>query len=1184
MTAHEVAATDRDDTGDPRLDADTARDERTSQRRRRLEETDEQFRAAAPDPALAERILADDLPLAQVVEEILSAYADRPALGRRATEVVTDADGHDAVRLVERFDTVSYGELRDRVHAVAAAWHADGVRPGEFVATLGFTSVDYTTLDLACIRLGLVTVPLQTSSVPAQLLPILAETEPTVLAVATDHLDDVVELATSGHRPRRVVVFDHDARDDTQRAAVQRARSALTDAGIEVETIGEMLERGSSLPAAPLFGSDGADHADDLANLIYTSGSTGAPKGAMYPLSGVRRLWTRFWFVGDPTLPSITVNYMPMSHVAGRALLAKTIATGGTAYFVASSDLSTLMDDIALARPTDLTLVPRVCDMIHQRYITELDRRGDSADAAVKQMIRDELLGGRVLAALCGTAPLAPEMAEFISDCLDVHLVDGYGSTEAGSVLVDGHITRPPVTEYKLIDVPELGYHVDDVPHPRGELLIRSESLFPGYYKRPETTAEVFDEDGFYKTGDIMAELGPDHLVYLDRRKNVLKLAQGEFVALSRVEAVFAAADTVRQIFVYGNSARSFLLAVVVPTTEAVEAAAGDDAALHDSIVSALKRTGRAAQLNSYEIPRDVLVERTPFSRENGLLSGVGKVLRPKLIEHYGDRLEQLYRDLADTQTDELRQLRRGAGDRPVVETVGRAAAAVIGGGTSALAPDARFADLGGDSLSALSFSTLLTEIFDVEVPVGLLMSAATDMQALADHVESVRSGGGTTPTFSSVHGSGATSVRAADLTLDKFLDADLLDGATSLPEAPEQPTTVLLTGANGYLGRFLCLEWLERLDAVDGTLVCIVRGRDTADARRRLESVFDSGDAALIARFAELADRRLEVLAGDISSPRLGLDETTWNRLAEVVDRIVHPAALVNHVLPYDQLFAPNVVGTAEVIRLALTTRRKPVTYLSTVGVAAEGGPSVLDEDLDIREASSERAVRDSYANGYGTSKWAGEVLLREAHDLCELPVGVFRSDMILAHSTFTGQLNVPDVFSRLLLTIVGTGLAPATFYRREEDGSRARSHYDGLPADFTARAITELGVAVAKGFETFNVVNPHDDGISLDTAVDWMQEDGVAITRIDDHGAWVDRFETAIRGLPERIRQASVAPVMDAYREPLPAELGSAIPSARFVSAVADARLGDDGEIPHLSHALISKYVSDLRTLRLA
>ena len=152
------------------------------------------------------------------------------------------------------------------------------------------------------------------------------------------------------------------------------------------------------------------------------------------------------------------------------------------------------------------------------------------------------------------------------------------------------------------------------------------------------------------------------------------------------------------------------------------------------------------------------------------------------------------------------------------------------------------------------------------------------------------------------------------------------------------------------------------------------------------------------------MAADHLEVIAGDIGEPNLGLDQATWERLAQSVDLIVHPAALVNHVLPYDQMFGPNVVGTAEIIRLAITGRIKPVTYLSTVAVAMSVDPAEFEEDGDIRVVSPVRPVDDSYANGYANSKWAGEVLLREAHDLCGLPVAVFRSDMILAHSQYAG------------------------------------------------------------------------------------------------------------------------------------------------------------------------------------
>ena len=156
----------------------------------------------------------------------------------------------------------------------------------------------------------------------------------------------------------------------------------------------------------------------------------------------------------------------------------------------------------------------------------------------------------------------------------------------------------------------------------------------------------MFDEDGYYRTGDVVAEVGPDQLVYLDRRNNVLKLSQGEFVTVSKLEAVFSDSPLVRQIYVYGNSARSYLLAVVVPTDEAL--ADYDAADLKPAVGESLQDVARAAALQSYEVPRDFIVETTPFTLENGLLTGIRKLARPKLKEHYGERLEELYVELAE--------------------------------------------------------------------------------------------------------------------------------------------------------------------------------------------------------------------------------------------------------------------------------------------------------------------------------------------------------------------------------------------------------------------------------------------------------------------------------------------------------------------------------------------------------
>ncbi|HVR00468.1 MAG TPA: carboxylic acid reductase [Mycobacterium sp.] len=1164
----------------------------TRRRERRIAElyaSDRQFQAANPLPEVIDAARRPGLRLPEVLETLVEGYQDRPALGQRARELVLDpATGRTTTRPLPDFETISYGELWAQVRAVAAAWRRDEtspVNPGDFVATVGFAGPSYLTVELVCAYLGLVSVPLQHNAPVSVLKPIIDEVEPRVLAAGAAYLDLAVESALQSASLRHLVVFDYQPQVDEHRENLERARQRLHDAGLSVvvSTLDEVTRRGRELPPEPL-NTDDTDQR--LSMILYTSGSTGTPKGVMLTERTLARLYTSSLF--ETELPVFNVNFMPLNHIAGRMPLAAAFLTGGTSYFVAESDLSTLFDDWALVRPTDLLLVPRVVEMLFQHYRSAVDRLSlegaDIADAEQEAAVelRAQQLGGRVLRISVSTAPLAAELRAFLESCLDVHVGDLYGLTEVVPVTRDGIIVRPSVIDYKLIDVPELGYFTTDKPHPRGELLVKSENSTPGYYKRPEVTAEAFDEDGYYRTGDVMAEIAPDHVVYVDRRKNVLKLANGEFVAVANLEAVFSAAPLVRQIFVYGNSERSYLLAVIVPTAEALSQFGDDTAALKAALRESLQQTATATELQSYEVPADFLIETEPFSAANGLLSGVGKNLRPKLKDAYGVRLEQLYAEQAAAQVTELRALRQAAAEQPVLDTVIGAARAVLGSGGADVDSDAHFTDLGGDSLSALTFSNLLQELLGVEVSVGVIVSPANDLRQVADYIETERSGS-TRPTFAKIHGKGETTVYASDLTLDRFIDAATLTAAKTLPRAAGEPHTVLLTGANGYLGRFVTLEWLERLSRTGGKLITIIRGNDADAARARLEEVFDRGDPHLLNHFRELATEHLEVITGDISEPNLGLDDTTWQRLAESVDLISHVGALVNHVLPYDQLFGPNVVGTAEVIKLAISSQIKPVTFMSTVAVAMQIAPDKFAEDGDVRAFSPARAIDDSYANGYGNSKWAGEVLLREASDLCGLPVAVFRSDMILAHSRYVGQLNVVDNFTRLLLSLLVTGIAPGSFYQTDAAGNRARAHYAGVPADFVAEAVTTLGKQVTHGFRSFDVENPYDDGISLDTFVDWLIDAGHKIHRIGDYNEWLTRFETTLKALPEKQRQRSVLPLLGAYREPEKPLRGAPTPTEVFQSSVRAAEIGADKDIPHLSSALIDKYVTDLQHLAL-
>jgi fatty acid CoA ligase FadD9 len=1158
------------------------REARLERRIADLYSDDEQFAAAKPDDAVtAAAGEAERLP--DVVRTVLEGYADRPALGQRAVEYVTSG-GRTTAKLLTHFDTVTYGDLWQRVQALGAALHDQSVQPGDRIAILGFTSVDYTVLDIVTTQLGAVSVPLQTSAPQAQLQPIIEETEPVVIASSVDYVDDAVELILGGPAPKSLIVFDFAPEVDDHREALEAAKTRLQDTGVVVETLADVLARGRDLDAPqPVAEGD-----DALSLLVYTSGSTGAPKGAMYPASKVANMW-RFaanshWGENQNALPAIALAFLPMSHVMGRGVLYGTLAAGGTVNFAARSDLSTFLEDLALTRPTQMNFVPRIWDMLYQEYVSEVDRR-DVSDAAGEEQVtidlRQSLLGGRFVSALTGSAPISPELKSWVESFLDMHLLEGYGSTEAGAVFVDGVIRRPPVIDYKLVDVPDLGYFSTDRPYPRGELLVKSEQLFPGYYKRPEVTAEVFDADGYYKTGDIVADLGPDQVKYLDRRNNVLKLSQGEFVTVSKLEAAFTGSPLVHQIYIYGNSARPYLLAVVVPTEDAQTRY--DGAELKSAISASLKEAAKTAGLQSFEVPRDFLVETTPFTMENGLLTGIRKLAWPKLKERYGADLEQLYTDMADGQSGELRALRQSGADRPVLETVTRAASALLGAAASDVAPDAQFTDLGGDSLSALTFANLLHEIFDVDVPVGVIVSPASDLAAIAAYVESQRDGSGKRPSYDAVHGRNATEVHASDLTLDEFLDSDALHAAAALPGPASEVRTVLLTGATGFLGRYLALEWLERMDLVDGKVICIVRAKDDASARARLDATFDSGDPKLLEHYQTLAADHLEVLAGDKGEANLGLDDATWQRLADTVDLIVDPAALVNHVLPYSQLFGPNVLGTAELIRIALTTKIKPFVYVSTIAVGAGINPADNTEDADVRVVSATRKVDDSYANGYGNSKWGGEVLLREANEHYGLPVSVFRCDMILADTTYAGQLNLPDLFTRMMFSLVATGIAPQSFYELGADGKRQRAHYDGLPVEFIAEAISTLGSRVDSGFETYHVMNPYDDGIGMDEFVDWLVQAGYSIQRVDPYGDWLARFETTLRALPDKQRNASLLPLLHNYQTPDHPFNGSIAPTDRFRAAVQDAKIGPDKDIPHISAPVIVKYITDLELLGL-
>jgi len=1148
---------------------------------------DPQLQELMPDQAVLDAITRKGRSLAGIVDTVLTGYATRPALGTREYAVGVDgATGRSIRRLRPSFSTVTYGELGSRVRAVAAAWQHDErlrVAAGEFVCFLGFAGTDYVTVDLACIFSRAVAVPLQSTLAAADLEQIVTDTAPVVIAATMADLPLAAELAGRHPSVRYVIALDHDARidDDVEQWAAATAELERTRPSVTVLTLAEVVETGSAHPQQQLSEGDADD--ERIALLIHSSGSTGTPKGAI-----ITERHARFQFtVMPPTpVPTVRVCFAPLNHFMGRGAVFNTLARGGTAYFTANPDMSTLVEDFRLVRPTEAVMFPRVFEMVHRHFLGEVARRSAAGPADLDQIRADVMaemrytyFGDRIASIFAGAAPTTPEIQRFIAECFPVTYAEGYGTTEAGgSVTVRDRINRSEVLDFKLRDVPELGYYNTDRPYPRGELLVKTRLAIPGYFKNPEATAKLFDEDGFVCTGDIMEQRGPDHLVYLDRRNDVLKLAQGEFVTLGAVGNAFEThSDVIRQIFVYGSSARAFLLAVVVPDLDVVAVRLGpdaSDAALRDLIRAEFAAVADVANLRSFEVPREFIVEREPFSQANGLLSSVSKRLRPRMLEKYGARLEQMYDDLERKQNDELVALRDPNSGLPVLAKVHKALAASLGVDERDVTDTQSFADLGGDSLAAAAFGALLSEIFEVEVGVNSIVSPAGSAIVWATEIEQALAGA-VRPTASTVHGRGATELHAGDLDVARLLPADVLDHVPS-ELAPADSRVVLVTGATGFLGRFLCLEWLERVAAFDGKVVCLVRARDHAEAWTRLRAAF-AGDDELARRFAE-HESRVVVVVGDVAEPRLGLDDETFERLAEVVDRIVHPAALVNHVLEYDLLFGPNVLGTVELVALALTGRRKRYDFVSSLAVVPyldRSGP--IDEESALLPSIR---LSGRYSAHYGASKWAAEQVLHSAHDRFGLPITIFRGDMMLPHRSYRRQVNVPDIFVRLLLSLVTTASAPRSFYELGPDGHRPRAHYDGLPVDFIADAVVAIACDPKTQLETYHVINAHDDGISLDTIVDWIDAAGYPLSRVDDYEHWLSEFVDKLESLPPETRQRSSLSVIASLSRPGRAD-AAVVGSAQFAAGVG--RSTAEAVVPHLSAQYVAKCLADLVDLGL-
>jgi len=199
-------------------------------------------------------------------------------------------------------------------------------------------------------------------------------------------------------------------------------------------------------------------------------------------------------------------------------------------------------------------------------------------DSLVFSKVQQQL-GGRVRLMVTGSAPLSDKVMDFLRICFACPVIEGYGQTESTAAAtttlpfdtICGNVGVPVgSSEIKLVDVAEMDYLTKDTP-PRGEVCFRGPIASPGYYKDPTKTAELIDKHGWCHTGDIGTLLPNGNVKIIDRKKNIFKLSQGEYVAPEKLENIFVQSKWVMQCFIYGDSLKSSVVGIVVPDPEALK-------------------------------------------------------------------------------------------------------------------------------------------------------------------------------------------------------------------------------------------------------------------------------------------------------------------------------------------------------------------------------------------------------------------------------------------------------------------------------------------------------------------------------------------------------------------------------------------------------------------------------------
>ncbi|WP_351227486.1 AMP-dependent synthetase/ligase [Streptomyces sp. NPDC002133] len=575
--------------------------------------------------------------------------------------------------------SLSWGEAAERVYAIAAGLIDLGVQPEERVALASSTRVEWILADLGILCAGAATTTVYPQTNAEESAYILSDSESRVL-VAEDaaQLAKAREKRTEMPHLQHVVVIDpagaEPAEGDPEGWVVSLADLEARGADYLARHPSAVKERVEAITS------------EQLATLIYTSGTTGRPKGVRLPHDNWSYMAKAIAATGLVTQDDVQYLWLPLAHVFGKVLTSGQIEVGHVT--AVDGRVDKIIENLPVVQPTYMAAVPRIFEKVYngvaakaraggaakykifqwaagvaRAYAKEsqdnfrrtgtasvsfgLTAKHKIADALVYSKLR-EAFGGRLRAAVSGSAALAPEIGFFFAGA-GIHILEGYGLTESsaasfvnpGEAYRIGTVGKPvPGCEVRIAD--------------DGEILLRGPGIMQGYHRLPEKTAEVLESDGWFHTGDI-GELSADgYLKITDRKKDLIKTSGGKYIAPAEVEGRFkAVCPFVSNILVHGAD-RNFCTALIALDEPAILGWAkenGLDGKSYAEVVAApqteqliegyVKRLNEGLQrwqtVKKFRLlPRDLDIE-------HGELTPSLKLKRPVVEREYKDLIESMY-------------------------------------------------------------------------------------------------------------------------------------------------------------------------------------------------------------------------------------------------------------------------------------------------------------------------------------------------------------------------------------------------------------------------------------------------------------------------------------------------------------------------------------------------------------